>query len=176
MEYCIRNPLSAWGGNLVPRNSFVTATDYFEYLYPNKHVDKVFSVAYMSSALLVLVILMCLSRWDKLPGFKLRMNLAQVLFITALMVAPVMDWPCGGKGREIGYVMMIVALVVCGVADGLNMGSLVGATGELPGWYMQAVFAGNASSGTPFPCHYTYFFLFLILRNINIREILWMHI
>ncbi|KAK3004932.1 LOW QUALITY PROTEIN: hypothetical protein RJ639_017976 [Escallonia herrerae] len=133
-------------GNLVPWNSFITAVDYFEYLYSGKHVDKVFSVAYMAASWLVLVTLMCLSSRSKLPGFKVRMNLGLGLFIIALMIAPVKDWISPNRKPEIAYVVLGLALVICGVADGLTMGSLVGATGELPGRYMQAVFAGNASS------------------------------
>ncbi|KAK8569919.1 hypothetical protein V6N13_002630 [Hibiscus sabdariffa] len=45
-------------GNLLPRNAFITAVDYFGYLYPAKHVEKVFSVGYMSSSVLVLVVMM----------------------------------------------------------------------------------------------------------------------
>ncbi|KAK3016680.1 hypothetical protein RJ639_007085 [Escallonia herrerae] len=66
----------------------------------------------------------------------MRINLGQGLFIIALMIAPVTDWISPNRKPEIA------------AADGLTMGSLVGSTGELPGRYMQAVFAGNASSGT----------------------------
>ncbi|KAL7191435.1 hypothetical protein ACSBR2_023503 [Camellia fascicularis] len=139
-------------GNLIPWNSFVTAVDYFEYLYPDKHIDKVFSVAYMGSSLIVLALMMCFSSWSKLPGFKLRMNIGQALFVITLMTAPVTDWIAQANHKtqvkhDIGYMVIVTVVVVCGLADGLAAGSLIGAAGELPGRYMQACIAANASSG-----------------------------
>ncbi|KAL1215351.1 Equilibrative nucleotide transporter 1 [Cardamine amara subsp. amara] len=40
-------------GFLLPWNSFITAVDYFSYLYPSTAVDRIFAVVYM----LVLVVL-----------------------------------------------------------------------------------------------------------------------
>ncbi|CAK9164877.1 unnamed protein product [Ilex paraguariensis] len=98
-------------GSLIPWNAFITAVDYFEFLYPNKHIGK-------------------------------------SLFIVALTAAPVTDWASHKNEPQetphIAYVVLVLALVVCGLANGLTKGSLTGGTGELSGWYMQA---GNASSG-----------------------------
>ncbi|KAI5640039.1 hypothetical protein M9H77_00399 [Catharanthus roseus] len=82
-------------GNLVPWNSFVTAVDYFDYLYPNRHIDK-------------------------------------------------------RKHTEVAFGILVFGLIICGLADGLTSGSLMGVTGELPGRYMQATITGNASSGIVF--------------------------
>lgn len=123
-------------GNLIPWNSFITAVDYFEYLYPNNHVDKVFSVAYMTSALLILLLLMYCSTCNKLPNFRKRTNCGLVLFILALMTPPVTDWIAHGnvlQGKQhiASYAVLIAALVGCGFADGLIAGSLIGAAGTL---------------------------------------------
>ncbi|KAI3766264.1 hypothetical protein L2E82_16317 [Cichorium intybus] len=140
-------------GYLVPWNSFITAVDYFHHLYPAKHVSKVFSVAYMVSAVTVLFILTCWSTFFKmkLPAFKSRMNLGYALFVLALMVATVTDWIGNrnelGRGSNFVFVVLVSMVAVTGFAEGLTGGSLVGATGKLPGRYMQAVFAGNASAG-----------------------------
>ncbi|KAK8981320.1 hypothetical protein V6N11_059993 [Hibiscus sabdariffa] len=93
-------------GNLLPRNAFITAVDYFGYLYPAKHVEKVFSVGYMSSSVLVLVVMM-----------------------------------------SSAYFVTVAAVVICSSADGLIAGCLIGSAGKLPKQYMQAIFAGTASSG-----------------------------
>ncbi|MFS7971112.1 putative equilibrative nucleoside transporter, MFS transporter superfamily [Helianthus anomalus] len=143
-------------GYLVPWNSFITAVDYFQDLYPDKHVSKVFSVAYMVAAMTVLIILTCWSSSSgsgvvKLPGVKLRMNLGYGLFVLALMVAPVTDWIDHRnevkRGSNMAFVVLVSMVVLTGFAEGLTGGSLVGATGKLPGRYMQAVVAGNASAG-----------------------------
>ncbi|KAI5584095.1 hypothetical protein POPTR_006G068100v4 [Populus trichocarpa] len=138
-------------GNLLPWNAFITAIDYFGYLYPTKHIEKVFSVAYMSSSVLVLVIVMSWGGWSKQLSYRLRMNMGFCMFILSLMVVPVIDWSwssSGPKGSSSGaYGVTVASVVVCGVADGLIGGSLIGAAGKLPKQYMQAVFAGTASSG-----------------------------
>lgn len=139
-------------GNLVPWNSFVTAVDYFDYLYPNRHIDKVFSVAYMVSALSVLVSLVYLSNNQKkrLPSFRIRMSLAQSLFILALITPPLIEKIFKRKHTEVAFGILVFGLIICGLADGLTSGSLMGVTGELPGRYMQATITGNASSGIVF--------------------------
>ncbi|XP_076938906.1 equilibrative nucleotide transporter 8-like [Bidens hawaiensis] len=151
MTYIIHFLLGA--GYLIPWNAFITAIDYFQFLYPNKHINKVFSVGYMSAALTVLFTLMCWSSSSrvKLPSVRTRMNLGQFLFVLALMVPPVTDWIVHGKQSttpsNIAFVVLVSMVMISGLSDGLVGGSLVGATGALPGRYMQAVFAGNATAG-----------------------------
>ncbi|KAD4889237.1 hypothetical protein E3N88_21310 [Mikania micrantha] len=140
-------------GYLVPWNSFITAVDYFQVLYPEKHVSKVFSVAYMVAAMTVLILLTwwSSSAMMKPPGFRVRLNLGYGLFVLALMVAPVTDWinhrSEAKRGSNMAFVVLVSMVALTGFAEGLTGGSLVGATGKLPGRYMQAVVAGNASAG-----------------------------
>nr|GEV18384.1 equilibrative nucleotide transporter 8-like [Tanacetum cinerariifolium] len=75
----------------------------------------------------------------------------KALFIWALMVAPVTEWIMQGrKSRtrdDVAFMVLVLMVMINGLADGFCGGSLVGATGELPGWYMQAVFTRNATTG-----------------------------
>lgn len=152
IAYAIHFMLGA--GNLLPWNALITAVDYFSYLYPSQHIGKVFSVAYMTSSLPVLVLMMSSGRWCRTWSFRLRTNLGFSMFVLSLLTPPVLDWTCGAyrpHGRPDGaYVVIVVAVVVCGLADGLIAGSLIGSAGVLPKRYMQAVFAGTASSGKHF--------------------------
>ncbi|KAF7147022.1 hypothetical protein RHSIM_Rhsim03G0248700 [Rhododendron simsii] len=139
-------------GNLLPWNALITAADYFGHLYPSKHVERVFSVAYMSSSLLVLALIMGLGGNCKMiMSFRMRMNLGFSLFVLSLMVILLLDWAWDGNGSEgrpnAAYGVTVGSVVVCGLADGLVGGSLVGSAGKLPKQFMQAVFAGTASSG-----------------------------
>ncbi|KAI7988296.1 Equilibrative nucleotide transporter 8 [Camellia lanceoleosa] len=149
IAYLIHFVLGA--GNLLPWNALITAVDYFGSLYPSRHVEKVFSVAYMSSSLLVLVLMMSWGCWSKKLSFRLRMNLGFSMFVLSIMVTPILDWASyssGSKGSSNGaYVVTVGSVVVCGLADGLIGGSLIGSAGRLPKEYTQAVFAGTASSG-----------------------------
>ncbi|XP_061344546.1 equilibrative nucleotide transporter 8 isoform X1 [Gastrolobium bilobum] len=137
-------------GNLLPWNALITAVDYFAYLYPTNHIEKVFSVAYMTSSVVVLLVMMSWGGWSK-TTLRLRMNLGFSMFVMSLMIAPVIDWASSStklKERPSGaYGLTVAAVVICGLADGLVGGSLIGSAGKLPKQYMQAVFAGTASSG-----------------------------
>ncbi|XP_057968434.1 equilibrative nucleotide transporter 8 [Malania oleifera] len=138
-------------GNLLPWNALITAIDYFGHLYPGKEVEKVFSMAYMSSSVLVLVVLISWAGWREKLSFRVRMNLGFSIFVASLMVPPFMDWAGCSTERRGGtsgaYIMTVASVVICGFADGLIGGSLIGSAGKLPKQYMQAVFAGTASSG-----------------------------
>ncbi|KAJ9550983.1 hypothetical protein OSB04_015028 [Centaurea solstitialis] len=138
-------------GNLLPWNALITAIDYFGHLYPDKHIEKVFSVAYMSSSLLVLVLMIKWSDLSTKVGFRTRVNFGFAMFVISLMVTPTIDWAQnGGVSKEescVTFYVVVASVVVCGLADGLIGGSLIGSAGKLPKEYMQAVFAGTASSG-----------------------------
>ncbi|XP_076932682.1 equilibrative nucleotide transporter 8-like [Bidens hawaiensis] len=144
LAYMIHFLLGA--GNLLPWNTLITAIDYFGYLYPEKHVEKVFSVAYMSSSLLVLVVMISWRNLSTKVSFRMRMNIGFTVFVICLIVTPTIDWTGAWHSRNMFYVV-VATVVFCGLADGLIGGSLIGSAGNLPNQYMQAVFAGTASSG-----------------------------
>ncbi|XP_027066020.1 equilibrative nucleotide transporter 8-like isoform X2 [Coffea arabica] len=137
-------------GNLLPWNTLITAIDYYSYIYPNRHVEKVFSVAYMSSSVLVLVVMLSWGKWSNRFNLRFRMSLGFSLFVFSLMVTPTMDWTRHSNGTKVNssvsYYMIVSSVVICGLADGLIAGSLIGSAGKLPKRYMQAIFAGTASS------------------------------
>ncbi|XP_044463771.1 equilibrative nucleotide transporter 8-like [Mangifera indica] len=134
-------------GNLLPWNVFITAVDYFGCLYPARNVEKVFSVAYMTCSLLVLVLAVSRGGWSSKLSYRLRMNLGFFMFVLSLMVPPIIDRTWSKKGSNAAYGVTVASVVICGLADGLIAGSLIGSAGKLPKEYMQAVFAGTASSG-----------------------------
>ncbi|KAI3803000.1 hypothetical protein L1987_31148 [Smallanthus sonchifolius] len=134
-------------GNLLPWNALITAIDYFVQLYPDKHVEKVFSVAYMSSTLLILTVMINWSNFSRLVSFQVRMNIGFTMFVVSLMVSPTIDWACWHEKSTSAFYVVVASVVICGLADGLIGGSLIGSAGKLPKEYMQAVFAGTASSG-----------------------------
>ncbi|CAK7349793.1 unnamed protein product, partial [Dovyalis caffra] len=134
-------------GFLLPWNAFITAVDYFSYIYPDVSVDRIFSVAYMVVGLagLVVIILFYAHKSDAY----LRINLGLGLFVVSLLVVPVMDavYIKGRVGLYDGFYVTVGTLALSGLADALVQGGLIGAAGELPERYMQAVVAGTAASG-----------------------------
>lgn len=132
-------------GNLLPWNTFITAADYFGYIYPDFHVEKVFSIAFMASSLVVLIGVMFLGGG---MSFQCRMNLGFIMFSLSLLVIPLMDWTWDKPDTVGTFGATVASVVVCGLADGLIGGTLLGMAGILPKQYMQAALAGTASSGT----------------------------
>ncbi|XP_059446872.1 equilibrative nucleotide transporter 1-like, partial [Corylus avellana] len=133
-------------GYLLPWNAFITAVDYFDYLYPDVSVDRIFAVVYMVVGLVCLLLIILYSR--KSHSF-VRINVGLALFILALLVVPVMDlvYIKGQVGLYNGFYVTVAVMALCGLADALVQGGVIGAAGELPERYMQAVVAGTAASG-----------------------------
>ena len=136
-------------GYLLPWNAFTTAVDYFSYLYPEVSVDRVFASVYMLVALVCLLIIILYSH--KSDAY-VRINVGLGLFIVSLLIVPILDaaYLKGRVGLYDGFYVTVGAVGLSGVADALVQGGVVGAAGELPKRYMQAVVAGTAASGTAF--------------------------
>lgn len=136
-------------GFLLPWNAFITAVDYFSYVYPDTSVDRIFAVVYMLVGLTCLLIIVLYAH--KSHAY-FRINLGLGLFVVSLLIVPVMDavYIKGRIGLYDGFYVTVGAVALAGVADALVQGGLVGAAGELPERYMQAIVAGTAGSGNLF--------------------------
>ncbi|XP_051146269.1 equilibrative nucleotide transporter 1 [Andrographis paniculata] len=137
---------SLGAGYLLPWNAFITAVDYFTYLYPDASVDRVFAIVYMLVGLTSLLLIIAFAHKSSSVA---RINLGYALFLIALVAVPLMDtWYVKGRvGVYGGYYATVAVVGLSGLADGLVQGGVVGNAGELPERYMQAVVAGTAASG-----------------------------
>ncbi|XP_068667156.1 equilibrative nucleotide transporter 1-like [Aristolochia californica] len=133
-------------GFLLPWNAFITAVDYFDYLYPGVSVNRVFAPVYM---LVTLSCLLIIVGWAHKSSARVRINLGLALFVVALLVVPIMDviYTRGIRGLYSGYYVTVAAVALAGIADALVQGGVMGTAGELPERYMQATVAGTAASG-----------------------------
>ncbi|KAH7372613.1 hypothetical protein KP509_17G013000 [Ceratopteris richardii] len=133
-------------GYLVPWNAFITAIDYFELLYPSRHIDYVFSIVYMVPSLICISLI---TFFGRRISATLRVNAGLVMFIIMLIVVPVMGavFIKNAKGTEVTYIITVFAAALNGIADALVQGSIVGSASELPPRFMQAVMSGGAASG-----------------------------
>lgn len=136
-------------GYLLPWNAFITAVDYFSYLYPEASVDRIFAVVYMLVGLFGLTVIIL---YRHKSHAYVRINLGLVLFVVSLLLVPLIDvfYVKGRVGFYGGFYVAVGAVGLSGVADALVQGSIVGSAGELPERYMQAVIAGTAASGILF--------------------------
>lgn len=144
LAYVVHFTLGA--GYILPWNAFVTAVDYFSYLYPDAPVDRLFAVVYMIVGLICLVLILAFSH--KSSSF-VRINVGLGLFVVALVVVPIIDvWYVKGRvGVYGGYYVTLCLVGLCGIANALVQGSIIGSAGELHKRYMQAVVAGTGVSG-----------------------------
>lgn len=138
-------------GFLFPWNAFITAVDYFAFLYPEAHVDFAFGVAYMLPNLIVLVLLIAFGRHYT---SKFRISLGFGLFFCLIILIPILDLITikGGKGTQLSLVLTIGAVVASGAIDAVVQGSLFGYAAELPERYTQALVGGTSASGVIISC------------------------
>ncbi|KAM7487320.1 hypothetical protein LguiB_024804 [Lonicera macranthoides] len=133
-------------GYLLPWNAFITAVDYFSYLYPDASVDRVFAISYMIVGLIGLLLIVAYAHKSH---SSVRINIGLVLFVVSLLVVPIMDvtYIKGQSGVYNGFYVSVAAVALSGIADALVQGGIIGSAGEMPERYMQAVVAGTAASG-----------------------------
>ncbi|KAK6922165.1 Equilibrative nucleoside transporter [Dillenia turbinata] len=143
LAYIIYFALGA--GYLLPWNAFITAVDYFDYIYPDVSVDRIFAVVYMVVALIGLLFIVV---YAERSNPHVRINVGLGAFVVSLLVVPVMDavYIKGQTGLYSGFYVTIGAVVLSGAGDALVQGGIIGSAGELPERYMQAVVAGTAAS------------------------------
>ncbi|XP_028794852.1 equilibrative nucleotide transporter 1 [Neltuma alba] len=133
-------------GYLLPWNAFITAVDYFSYLYPETSVDRIFAVVYMLVGLVSLFIIILYSHRSHVY---VRINVGLGLLTLALLIVPIIDavYIKGRVGLYDGFYVTVAAVGLSGLGDALVQGGIVGSAGELPDRYMQATIAGTAASG-----------------------------
>ncbi|TYG37727.1 hypothetical protein ES288_D13G164500v1 [Gossypium darwinii] len=133
-------------GFLLPWNSFITAVDYFSYLYPEASVHRVFAVVYMVVGLACLLVIVFYAHKSKAY---MRINVGLGIFVVSLLVVPVMDavYIKGQVGLYDKFYVTVGLLALAGIGDALVQGGLIGVAGELPERYMQAIVAGSGGSG-----------------------------
>nr|ACN34798.1 unknown [Zea mays] len=99
----------------------------------------------MVSALLPLLVIVLFFPKSSAP---IRINTGLTLFTLTLVLVPAMDliYVKGRAGLYGAFDVTVAATALCGVADALVQGGVIGFAGELPERYMQAVVAGTAAS------------------------------
>ncbi|KHN32391.1 Equilibrative nucleoside transporter 4 [Glycine soja] len=75
-------------GYLLPWNAFITAVDYFSYLYPDASVDRIFAVVYM---LIGLVGISLIIFYSHKSNAYVRINVGLALFVISLLIIPLLD-------------------------------------------------------------------------------------
>jgi solute carrier family 29 (equilibrative nucleoside transporter), member 1/2/3 len=116
---------------LLPWNSYITAVDYFNELFPGQHVDRVFSVAYMSVNIVSIVLSLRLQRHLTAP---VRVTLGLLGYVVALLAVPLADFSVASGVLALqGYQAVLVAGVIgASFSDGIIQPAVFGEAAELP--------------------------------------------
>ncbi|KAF6258945.1 nucleoside transporter-domain-containing protein [Scenedesmus sp. NREL 46B-D3] len=133
-------------GILAPWNAFITAADYFEAVFPGRHMDRLFTVAYLPVCLLMLGLLI---KFNSLPG-RPRILFSFAGFVLIMLAVPLIDLSFVGQegsGPDSALTVVLLAVVLVGVLDGLSQGAIFADAAALPPQYTHAVVGGTASSG-----------------------------
>ncbi len=133
-------------GVLFPWNAFITAVDYFETLYPGRHVDRVFAVTYMLPNLVILGLLLVVPLGASQSA---RIYVGFLVYIACLLVIPFLDldWVREAVDTESRFTATVAAVAITGLADGVAQGSVFGSASHLPPEFTQAVVSGTSVSG-----------------------------
>lgn len=133
-------------GILAPWNAFITAADYFEAVFPGRHMDRLFTVAYLPVCLLMLGLLI---KFNSMPG-RPRILFSFAGFVLIMLAIPLIDLLLVGRegtGPDSALAVVLLAVVLVGVLDGLAQGAIFADAAALPPQYTHAVVGGTASSG-----------------------------
>ncbi|CAD7703309.1 unnamed protein product [Ostreobium quekettii] len=133
-------------GLLAPWNAFITAVDYFNYLWPEGQMDRKFSVVYLPVMLLTLLIMLIWHN-ERTATARVFCGFSTYTVIMALMATPLISMVSRG-GSSLSQYVPLGASAVIGVVDGLAEPAIVGEAGYLPEVYMQGFLFGTASAGT----------------------------
>ncbi|GBF92148.1 equilibrative nucleoside transporter [Raphidocelis subcapitata] len=134
-------------GMLAPWNALISAADYMEQMWPGKHVDRLLTVCYLPTCLVLLLATMKLSSWTRL-----RMLITYLGYAAVIVVIPIMDLaviPRGAHTAPPALLSVVLAMaVMVGLLDGAGQGALYGDASLLPPEYTHAIVGGTASAGT----------------------------
>lgn len=134
-------------GMLAPWNALISAADYYEAMWPGRHVDRLLTVCYLPTCLALLLLTMKLSAWTRL-----RLLATYAGYALAVVIIPITDLaiipPDAHFAPESALSVVIAMAVAVGVFDGFGQGALYGDASLLPPEYTHAVVGGTASAGT----------------------------
>lgn len=116
---------------LLPWNSFITAVDFFGKVFPGAHIDRVFSVAYMTFNIVSIALNLQLQRFSSAST---RVVVGLFGYVLSLLCVPMADV---ANRMDIlglaGYKMVLVTAVVCAAFfDGVVQPAVFGEAMELP--------------------------------------------
>jgi solute carrier family 29 (equilibrative nucleoside transporter) protein 4 len=131
-------------GFLFPYNSFITAVDYFENVYPNSRYEFFVSLVYFYTTLFAVFVNNMVVQQI---GLHMRIRLSYVLFCFPLVAVMVLSAVIGNKGSDGTFAITLVGVAVVSVAGGVQQASYYGFTGMLPRKYTQAVMTGESAAG-----------------------------
>ncbi|KAL3138213.1 hypothetical protein ABBQ38_005434 [Trebouxia sp. C0009 RCD-2024] len=128
-------------GLLFPWNAFITAADYFESEFPGRHADRLITVCYLPTTLVMLLVMI---HYNHRTNIALRISGGMAGFCLSMIAVPLLD---AITVRQSPLPVILLFVVFVGLCDGVAQGAIFGDVALLPPKYTQAVVTGTAVSG-----------------------------
>lgn len=129
-------------GFLFPYNAFITAVDYFSYLFPAHQIEYAIPAVYTSCLFLTMLVLVKYGRHYTFHG---RILGGFVCFFVVMSLVPVLDFI--NLADEKMFWITLGLVLVTGVGDAIVQGSMYGMASLFPPLYAQAIQNGNGIAG-----------------------------
>lgn len=116
---------------LLPWNAFITAVDYLGQIFPGQHIDRVFSVVYMSVNIVSIALNFLLQRHVSIPT---RMVVGLLGYVFAMVAVPIADEAAGADviGLPTFKMVLVVGVLLSAFFDGLVQPAVFGEAAVLP--------------------------------------------
>eukprot|EP00003_Mantamonas_plastica_P010700 TRINITY_DN2017_c0_g1_i2.p1 TRINITY_DN2017_c0_g1~~TRINITY_DN2017_c0_g1_i2.p1 ORF type:complete len:452 (+),score=108.29 TRINITY_DN2017_c0_g1_i2:983-2338(+) len=128
-------------GIMFPWNAYITAYDYFHFLFPDQPMEFIMSIAFNTPQIIVLIVMF---RWGSHLSYTSRIQTCFSVSFVCLAIVPFIG---SMENRQLVFELFIASVVVCGFCVGVLLGALFSFAAQFPGSYTTALMSGIGFSG-----------------------------
>jgi equilibrative nucleoside transporter len=129
-------------GMLFPWNCFLTASDYFNHVFPGAHFEFVMAVVYNYPSIFMLLLSV---KFGERFSLSSRIYVALAIDLVVLILVPVIAYL--HIDQTVKLALTLTCVFLTGVATAILFGSVLGLSAFFPQRYTTAVMSGNGVAG-----------------------------
>lgn len=135
-------------GCILPWTTFTTAVDYFEYLFPDSQISRVFVAIYQCSFFVSLSLML---RFGLHIPSRVRINAGLLMLLVPMLLVPAVNAfiirEDADRNNPLARTLTLILIALSAVGTAAMEGSATGAAGQLPQRFMKAVVSGGGACG-----------------------------
>ncbi|KAG6555027.1 hypothetical protein Mapa_003059 [Marchantia paleacea] len=135
-------------GCILPWTTFTTAVDYFEYLYPDSQISRVFVAIFQFSFFISLSLML---RFGLQIPSRVRINVGLLMLLCPILLVPTVNALIiredADRNNPLARTWTLIFISLAAIGTAVMEGSVTGSAGELPQEYMRAVVSGTGACG-----------------------------